>query len=85
MFGAVAAGGAAGGYDTIEEASAKMAGLRDEAYAPVPENAAAYDRLYGEYVTLHDTYGRGVNDVMKRLKAMRAEILSEVNNAVRTA
>lgn len=73
MFGAVAAGSAAGGYDTIEAASAQMARLRDERTAPIPAHAAIYDKLYGEYVTLHDTYGRGVNDVMKRLKRLRAE------------
>ncbi len=32
-----------------------------------------YDRLYAEYRTLHDYFGRGENDVMKRLKAIRAE------------
>ncbi len=76
MFGAVAAGKAAGGYDTIEEASAAMAGLRDERYVPIPEHTAMYDRLYGEYVLLHDTFGRGANDVMKRLKRIRVDALS---------
>ena len=74
MFGAVAAGRAAGGYDTIEEASAAMARLREEAYAPIPEHSAVYDRLYQEYVILHDYFGRGANDVMKRLKRLRAEV-----------
>jgi len=75
MFGALAAGKAAGGYDTIQEASAAMAGLRDEVFTPIPAHTAVYDKLYAEYVTLHDTFGRGANDVMKRLKALRAEIL----------
>jgi L-ribulokinase len=30
--------------------------------------------LYAEYVTLHDYFGRGANDVMKRLKTLKAEI-----------
>ncbi len=71
MFGAVAAGGAAGGYDSIEEASVAMASLRDEGYIPIPANTEVYDELYAEYVTLHDYFGRGGNDVMKRLKALR--------------
>lgn len=75
MFGAVAAGKAAGGYDTIQEASAAMARLRDEKYVPIPANTAAYDKLYAEYVILHDYFGRGANDVMKRLKTMRADVL----------
>jgi L-ribulokinase len=71
MHSAVAAGKAAGGFDSIAEASAKMAGLRDEVYVPVPEHQAVYDMLYADYVRLHDYFGRGENDVMKRLKALR--------------
>ncbi len=74
MHGAVAAGEAAGGYATIVEAAAHMAYLRDEAYTPNPAAKAGYDRLYAEYVTLHDYFGRGENDVMKRLKALKAEM-----------
>jgi len=46
--------------------------LRDESYHPIPENQAVYDRLYAEYVLLHDYFGRGANDVMKRLKQIKA-------------
>jgi len=74
MFGAVAAGKARGGYDTIFEAAQKMACLKDIVYKPVPENQAVYDKLYAEYVRLYDYFGRGENDVMKRLKAVKAEI-----------
>jgi L-ribulokinase len=76
MHGAVAAGAEVGGYDDIFEASRRMARLRDEAYEPIPENRRVYDRLYAEYVTLHDYFGRGANDVMKRLKALKAEVLA---------
>ena len=74
MFGAVAAGAAAGGYDSIFDATPKMASLRPEAYQPIPEHQAVYDRLYAEYVLLHDHFGRGANDVMKRLKELKAEV-----------
>jgi L-ribulokinase len=76
MHGAVAAGAQAGGYDSIFEASKKMARLREEAFHPIPEHQQVYDRLYAEYVTLHDYFGRGANNVMKRLKHLRAETLS---------
>ncbi|HEY65472.1 MAG TPA: ribulokinase [Caldilineae bacterium] len=76
MHGAVAAGKEAGGYESIAEAAKHMARLRDEVYRPIPEHKAIYDRLYAEYLTLHDYFGRGTNDVMKRLKALRAEILA---------
>ncbi|MCX6032819.1 MAG: ribulokinase [Chloroflexi bacterium] len=74
MHGAVAAGKAAGGYDTIVKATKQMASLRDESYTPNPAATAIYDRLFAEYVTLHDYFGRGANDVMKRLKGLKAEV-----------
>jgi len=74
MHGAVAAGAASGGYDTIEEASQAMARLRAEHYIPNPEHNAIYDQLFKEYVSLHDYFGRGENDVMKRLKKLKAEM-----------
>ncbi len=76
MHGAVAAGVEAGGYASIVDAARQMARLRDERYVPIPEHKAVYDRLYAEYVTLHDYFGRGANDVMKRLKHLRAEVLT---------
>jgi len=71
MFGAVAAGKGLGGYDSIYDAAKMMAHLKDEVYLPNPENQKAYDKLYAEYVILHDYFGRGANDVMKRLKEIK--------------
>jgi L-ribulokinase len=73
MFGAVAAGAAAGGYATIEDAARAMARLKDVVYAPSAADRAAYDVLYREYVRLHDYFGRGENDVMKVLRGLRAQ------------
>ncbi len=64
---------AAGAYPSIQAAAKKMGKLKDESYRPVPENQAVYDKLYAEYVGLHDYFGRGENDVMKRLRAISAE------------
>jgi L-ribulokinase len=75
MFGAVAAGKARGGYDSIFDAAQYMARLKEEAYRPIPENKQVYDLLFAEYVRLHDYFGRGENDVMKRLKKIKAEVL----------
>ncbi len=72
MFGAVAAGKAAGGYDNIVDAAKAMAAIKDVVYKPIPENQKVYEKLYQEYVLLHDYFGRGANDVMKRLKAIKA-------------
>lgn len=76
MFGAVAAGAASGGYDTITDAALHMTSLRDEAYHPNPEVRGIYDEMYAAYRQLHDYFGRGGNDVMKRLKALRVDALS---------
>lgn len=72
MFGAVAAGKEKGGYDTIFDAARVMGKVKDEVYLPIPENVAAYQKLYAEYKKLHDYFGRGDNDVMKRLKKIKA-------------
>ncbi|MCR6098514.1 ribulokinase [Salipaludibacillus agaradhaerens] len=74
MFAAVAAGSATGGYDTITEAAAHMGRVKDESYKPIPENVAVYEKLYREYEALHDYFARGTNDVMKRLKSLKAEM-----------
>lgn len=74
MWGAVAAGSAAGGYDDVSQAAAKMAHLRDEVFAPIPANHTVYKWLFTEYERLHDYFGRGENDVMKRLKEMKLSI-----------
>ena len=73
MHGAVAAGHSGGGYDTIAEAAGHMAHVQKLTYRPKADNHAIYNRLFKEYQTLHDYFGRGANDVMKRLKALRRE------------
>ncbi len=76
MFGAVAAGRKAGGYDSIFEAAQDMAHLKDQVYRPVPAHSDVYDEIYAEYLRLHDYFGRGDNDVMKRLKALRQRVVT---------
>ncbi|MBZ5514627.1 MAG: ribulokinase [Acidobacteriia bacterium] len=71
MHGAVAAGQAGGGYDTIYEAAKHMAKVQKLTYKPRQTAHEIYDGLFKEYRALHDYFGRGANDVMKRLKAMR--------------
>ncbi|WUH89556.1 ribulokinase [Streptomyces sp. NBC_00433] len=68
---AIHAAVAAGVYPDIRTASAAMGRIERAVYVPDPERAAAYDGLYAEYRTLHDYFGRGGNDVMHRLRALR--------------
>ena len=70
---AILAAVAAGEYSTIHDASMAMRNLSDTVYMPDPEAGAVYDRLYAEYLELHDYFGRGGNNVMKRLRAIAAE------------
>ena len=44
-------------------------------YDPIEANRRVYDRLYGEYVRLHDLFGRGGDPAMKTLKQIRLEAL----------
>ena len=53
-----------------------MGKLKDEIVAPIAENQAMYDRLFAEYQRLYAYFGRGTNDVMKRLKAIKHEAIS---------
>ncbi len=77
MFGAVAAGSAAGGYDSIFEAAQRMARLKKETFKPIPANQKVYDQLYAEYARLYDYFGRGENNVMKTLKRIKTEAIRE--------
>ena len=72
MFGAVAAGPEAGGFASIEAAASAMARLSEVVYEPNPAHREVYDALHTEYLALHDYFGRGGNDVMKRLRGLRA-------------
>lgn len=73
IFGAVAAGSSRGGYDNVFKAGSVMGKLKDTIYTPIAENAKIYDLLYAEYSRLHDYFGRGGNDVMKRLKDIKKQ------------
>ena len=71
IMGAVAAGNENGGYDKIREAALRMGGTDGQSYEPNAADSFVYDELYAEYLRLHDWFGRGGNDMMKRLKAIR--------------
>jgi L-ribulokinase len=68
---AIHAAVAAGAYPDVRAAGEAMGRLNKSAFTPNPDAADAYDLLFAEYTLLHDYFGRGGNDVMHRLKAMR--------------
>ncbi len=68
---------AAGIYPDIHAAAEKMGKLKDQVVTPIADNQRQYDKLFAEYKTLYDYFGRGANDVMKRLKAIKHVALNE--------
>ncbi len=74
IYASVAAGAKKGGYDDIFEASKHMGGVSDKVYKPDPASSSVYDLLYAEYRRLHEFFGRGGNDVMKRLRSIRKDV-----------
>ena len=72
---AIHAATAAGAYPSVHEAAASMGRVRKAVYQPDHDSSDEYDKLFQEYQTLHDYFGRGSNNVMKRLKARRREAL----------
>ncbi len=74
LYAAVAAGSENGGYNTLLEAVEKMAPPLDVSYTPNKENHEIYMKLYREYAELHDFFGRGGNNIMKRLRSLSDEV-----------
>ena len=68
---AILAAAAAGLYGDLRGAIEAMASPVERVYAPDAGHHETYSALYAEYCTLHTYFGRGGNDVMKRLKAMK--------------
>jgi L-ribulokinase len=73
---AIHAAVAAGAYPEVPAAAAVMGRIERDVYQPDAARADVYDELYAEYVRLHDYFGRGANEVMYRLRAIRDRALS---------
>ncbi len=58
----------------VPTAAATMGRINRDVYQPEPARADVYDELYAEYVQLHDYFGRGANQVMHRLRAIRDRV-----------
>jgi len=68
---AIHAAVAAGAYPDVRSAGQVMGKLNKSVYTPNEAAATAYDALFAEYTLLHDYFGRGTNEVMHRLKALK--------------
>ena len=61
------------GWDNVFDAARAMGQVKNVVYNPIKENTEIYDKLFAEYKILHDYFGKGENDVMKRLKKIKIE------------
>ncbi|ROR92775.1 ribulokinase [Nocardioides aurantiacus] len=69
---AIHAAVAAGAYPDVTAAAARMGRVHRNAFVPDEAAAQRYDRLFAEYVALHDHLGRD-SGTMRRLRALRRE------------
>lgn len=81
---AIHAAVAAGAYPDVPAAAAAMGRRRAAAFTPDPASGGVYNQLYADYVLLHDYFGRGVNEVMHRLRALRDQVRGDQAPAGRT-
>jgi len=72
---AIFAAAAAGIYNSVDAAIRAMSAPVLRVYEPDTARAAIYETLFAEYKRLHDLFGRGENDVMKRLKGIRRKAI----------
>ena len=63
---------ASGHFSSIEEAQARMGGLKKEVYMPDTANNRVYEQLFLLYKQLHDQFGK-MYPVMKTLLAIQRE------------
>jgi L-ribulokinase len=80
IFAAVAAGKAAGGYDSVADAEKSMTGT-GKVYEPHPASHTIYRKLYALYRQMHDAFGTkdwngNMYNVMKDLLNIRDEVRS---------
>jgi L-ribulokinase len=72
---AIHAAVAAGAYPDVNAAAKAMGRVSRAKFVPDETRSAAYDALFAEYVRLHDHFGRGGNEVMHRLRAIRRQAM----------
>ena len=70
MFAAVAAGA----YSSIADASAAMAPPPLRRFEPVDAHHRVYSELYGQYMRLHDLFGRDGDSVVKHVRGIRSRV-----------
>lgn len=76
MWGAVAAGSASGGFDSIDDASQALAPPPCKVYQPQPEARKTYKMLYGVYEELYTWLGSQGAALLHQLKDVRKDVVA---------
>ncbi len=71
IFGAVAAGTARGGFDTVAAAVKNMTRPGVRTFMPDPETAGVYRELFSLYRQCHDLFGIEKPEIMKSLRQLK--------------
>lgn len=74
IFGALAAGPAEGGFDSLEDAIVRMTAPPRELFEPEASHRVTYDSLYSAYRNATEHFGRKVPDFMKELKELKKKV-----------
>jgi L-ribulokinase len=77
MFGAVAAGAEAGGFDSILEASAKLGPDTLRTYQPNADAHEIYEQIYSIYRGVYDFFGSERPELLHQLKQLRVEAVED--------
>ncbi len=81
VYASVAAGRAGGGYDSVYGAAKAMVRPDIAVYRPQAASQAVYDRLYAQYIALHDRFGRDADSAVKRLKQIKQRAAARAEGA----
>ncbi|WP_407647710.1 FGGY-family carbohydrate kinase [Clostridium brassicae] len=60
------------GYKNANDIARHLGKVKKKTFKPIKENVIIYNSLYKEYLNLHDYFGKGENNIMKRLKQIKA-------------
>ncbi|MBR0093532.1 MAG: ribulokinase [Lachnospiraceae bacterium] len=71
VLAATAAGEAVTGMKDASEIAQRFGRVQDKVYTPDSEQSKVYEELFADYMTLHQYFGKGGNDVMRRLNKLR--------------
>lgn len=69
IYGAVAAGSEAGGYDHVNFAVKHMSSIEDNVIYPNEKNVLVYNKLFKIYKSLHDIFGVQEKEIMHNINS----------------